>query len=467
MGLLDGLQRYGEPALGLLSGAVAEPLAGWAGLLTGGNAQNVERARNMLTYQPRSAAGTAGQNALANALLGIKTTMVDQNPPVRMAVDGYNALADKMGMYNPALGAAAKTLPAAAMAFAGPGASQVRGAFGNVAKDMYANAGAVPAMRGPLSHQGGAINFRIGDVGFDQRFDPRVNMQERLNNLTTTIDDRVMQPSPTVHLPDYEGYPFLTSMADRTSAGGHLSNINGVDLKKPVHLQGGQNFMFDNNDGVWASAHQPVKQLMDMSSAIKGATGKDPLYFPWRMSPTGGDFSSMTGNTMLSYAESALPKAQRAKVDSKIRQLIPGWEGLDSPNSQTLFASATKSQRDAVMNMMDVNFRDRGLGIGEARLAVTDPSQLLGGDGGLLNVGQIFSDQPITKSRHVDYPSLLPGRGVGKVGGQHNVFELLPKTVRDRAIPDPTSPRITDLRALMMKPYAGIIDNDLLKSLGY
>jgi len=135
MGLLDGLKRYGEPGLGLLSGAVAEPIAGWAGLLSGGNAQNVANVRNMLTYQPRSAAGVAGQNDLANALLGVKTAMVDENPPVRMAVDGYNALADKMGMYSPALGAAARTAPAAAMAFMGPGSSVTRKAFANVATD--------------------------------------------------------------------------------------------------------------------------------------------------------------------------------------------------------------------------------------------------------------------------------------------------------------------------------------------
>jgi len=68
MGLLDGLKRYGEPGLSLLTGAVAEPVAGWAGLLSG-NGQNVANVRNMLTYQPRPGEGQEGQNALVNAMM--------------------------------------------------------------------------------------------------------------------------------------------------------------------------------------------------------------------------------------------------------------------------------------------------------------------------------------------------------------------------------------------------------------
>jgi hypothetical protein len=43
----------------------------------------------------------------------------------------------------------------------------------------------------------------------------------------------------------------------------------------------------------------------------------------------------------------------------------------------------------------------------------------------------------------------------------------LPDFVKERGIPDARSPRQTDIRALQMKPYSGIIDDKLLKSLGY
>lgn len=131
MGLLDYLQKYGEPALGLLSGAAAEPVAGWAGLLGG----DVGKTREAMTYQPKTAQGMEGQQALMQALMSAKAAMVDNNPPVRMAVDGFNSLADRAGAASPALGALVKTLPAAAMSFGAPGSAPVRGAFANAGKE--------------------------------------------------------------------------------------------------------------------------------------------------------------------------------------------------------------------------------------------------------------------------------------------------------------------------------------------
>jgi hypothetical protein len=43
----------------------------------------------------------------------------------------------------------------------------------------------------------------------------------------------------------------------------------------------------------------------------------------------------------------------------------------------------------------------------------------------------------------------------------------LPQVVRERGIADPTKPSQADIRAMQMKPYAGVIDDKLLKSLGY
>lgn len=120
MGLLDSLYRYGEPALGMLSGAAAEPIAGWMGLL-GGGGSGVESARDAMTYQPRTPQGRQGQIDLMNALMRAKQAMVDNNPPVNAAVNGYNRVADMAGSYSPALGAAVRTLPAAAGLLVGSG----------------------------------------------------------------------------------------------------------------------------------------------------------------------------------------------------------------------------------------------------------------------------------------------------------------------------------------------------------
>lgn len=169
MGFLDQFYRYGEPALGLLSGAAAEPIAGWAGLLSG-NPDNVAATRNALTYQPRTEQGQQGMNALANALMSAKTTMVDDNPPVNMLVNALRNGADYVGERSPLAGALLSAAPAAAMAFAGPGGAVARNALTNVSRGIgrtglnameaaSTNAGAIPALRGPMAAQGGALKI--------------------------------------------------------------------------------------------------------------------------------------------------------------------------------------------------------------------------------------------------------------------------------------------------------------------
>jgi hypothetical protein len=258
-------------------------------------------------------------------------------------------------------------------------------------------------------------------------------------------------------------------MSDRTAAGGNLININDVSLNRPVGLLGGQDYMFNNPGQVWASAQSPVKQLMQAADVLKQTTGQNPLYIPWRMAPTGGDFATMTGETMLSYAESAMNKADKKDLNKTIKSYIKDWKGVDSPESIEQFRNAPDAIRKTIMNEMDVKFRDAGgLNIGEARLSVSDKKQLLSPDAGIMNVGEIFADRPmIMDSGHPSYPRGVPGQGLGILEDQRGIYELLPNAVKNRGILDPTMPSQTDIRALQMKPYYGIIDEELLKSLGY
>ena len=84
-----------------------------------------------------------------------------------------------------------------------------------------------------------------------------------------------------------------------------------------------------------------------------------------------------------------------------------------------------------------------------------------------MNVGEIYADKPmIMKSGHPSYPRGVAGQGLGTLEQQHNIFELLPNVVKERGIANPIAPAQTDLRALQMKPYAGIITAKILKDLG-
>jgi hypothetical protein len=307
---------------------------------------------------------------------------------------------------------------------------------------------------------------RIGQMEFDPRFDPRVNEQEKLRSLVTDVDEPRVQV-PQASLVDFEGRPFLTSMSDRTGVG-LLKSINDVDLNRPVNMRGGQDYMF-NNPFVWAAAKGPAKKLLKDAQIIKAETGQNPIYMPYRMAPTGGDFSTMTGESMLSFADASMTKKAQKKLDREIKKIIPDWSGVSDPNSIEQFRNASDINRKKLKNMLDVGFRDEGgLSIGQARLSVADPTQLNAQEGGLMNVGEIFADQPISSmSGHPDYPYGVPGQGIARLIEDVNIFQLLPNVVEARGIPDPLSPRAKDLRSLQMKPHAGVITEGLLRRLGY
>jgi hypothetical protein len=187
------------------------------------------------------------------------------------------------------------------------------------------------------------------------------------------------------------------------------------------------------------------------------------------MTPSGGDFANMTYETMLNYAESALSKTDKKALNKTIKELIPDWKGIDSKESIQQFRDAPDTIRKELMNQMDVNFRDAGgLNIGEARLAVADPKQLNSRTLDIMNVGEIFADNPmIMASGHPSYPRGVPGQGLGIIDQPRSVLELLPQVVKERGIADPSNWSQADRRAMEMKPYGSIIDEQLLKALGY
>jgi hypothetical protein len=303
---------------------------------------------------------------------------------------------------------------------------------------------------------------------YDIRFDPRVEEQERLKALVPNVESRGTVNPPEVSIADFEGRPFITSMSDRTAAGGLLRGVNDVEFRRPVNLQGGQDFMFENPGMVWASGKKPTEDIMELAREIKSATGEDPLYIPWRMAPTGGDFASMTGETMLNYADVSLSKAARKAADAEIAKFIPNWAGIGTDESIRQFRGAKDTVRKAIKNKLDVKFRNEGgLNIGEARLAVADPRQYTAPGSGIQNVGIIRPDESLVmQSGHPAYPFGVPGEGIGRVKEDVRIFELLDDAAKARNIANPREPSRPDTRSLEMKPYSGRITAEILKRLG-
>lgn len=462
-GLLDYLEGIGETGAtlgtGLLSGVVGAPYGLYKGITSGyyGSPEAVriaqEEAKKFMernTYVPR---GKVAKEALGKAAQLMEASKL---PPVlpEAAVLGsiprqaYLAQAERRGMD---LERAMAPVVERTLQRGGVGADILQG----LAQGAQSNV---------LPQQG-----RSGFGAFDPRYDPRVNEQARMQAMTRDVQ---LNPNaanaPTISLASLAGMPFITSMADRTAAGGNLLGIDNVQFNRPVGLLGGQDFMFNNPGLVWSSGNAPANALMKYAAEVKSVTGQNPIYLPYRMAPTGGDFAQMTGETMLAYADAAMGKRQKSRLDKSIKKFIPDWSGVSDPASVDQFRAAPDKKRKAIKAMMDRDFRDEGgINIGGARLAVSDPMQLAAQEGGLQNVGEIFAGSPLIKSTHPAYPGGVPGRGIGTLAEDINVFQLLPDVVKARGIPDPLNPRPSDLRAMQMHPYAGIITDELLRGLGY
>jgi hypothetical protein len=308
--------------------------------------------------------------------------------------------------------------------------------------------------------------LRIGDLGYDLRFDDRKLEQEKLQNMMLQLS-RPENEKRIISLANYEGYPFVTSMSDRTNVGKlHYINDRPVD----VDLQGGQDYMFNNPGQVWASGKDPVNAIMKYGKELSARTGGlDPLYMPWRMAPTGGDYANMTGETMLKYMNANMNKKEKRAVNKSIKDFIPDFKGIESEEGIDQFRNTPDKVRKELKNHLDTKYRNAGgISIGEARLAVADPSQLLAPDTGLQNVGQIFVGNPIIQeSGHRAYPKGVPGQGLGMLDRDISAYELMPDIAEYRGLMDLKNPRTRDIRALQMKPYGGIITDKVLRNLGY
>lgn len=462
-GLLDYLEGIGETGAtlgtGLLSGVVGAPYGLYKGITSGqyGSPQAVriaqEEAKKFMernTYAPR---GRVAQEALGKAAQLMEQSKLPPVIPEAIALgsiprQAYAAQAERKGMD---LERAMEPVVRRTLERGGVGADILR----DLAQGAQSNI---------LPQQG-----RSGFGAFDPRYDPRVLEQSRMQAMTRDVQ---LNPNaanaPTISLANLAGMPFITSMADRTAAGGDLLGIDNVQFNRPVGLLGGQDYMFNNPGLVWSSGNAPANALMKYAAEVKSATGQNPIYLPYRMAPTGGDFAQMTGETMLAYADAAMGKRQKSRLDKSIKQFIPDWSGVSDPASVAQFRAAPDKKRKAIKAMMDRDFRNEGgINIGGARLAVSDPMQLAAQEGGLQNVGEIFAGNQLIKSTHPAYPGGVPGRGIGTLAEDINVFQLLPDVVKARRIPDPMKPRPSDLRAMQMHPYAGIITDELLKGLGY
>ena len=186
----------------VLSSAVAEPVAGWAGILSGGDADAVAETREALTYQPRTEYGQAGLQSVGRAIAPVGKAFEAAGNLMGTGAEemarwaGVEPGSDEAGIAY----AAGATMPAALAEIAGAGIANKalpKGAVSPVARRAAGDAKA--AMQGrvatkaikaaapgtdDLRARASALYKEIDDIG---GVIPRVQTQRLAANLSGSL----------------------------------------------------------------------------------------------------------------------------------------------------------------------------------------------------------------------------------------------------------------------------------------
>ena len=311
-----------------------------------------------------------------------------------------------------------------------------------------------------------------GEIGFDPRFDDRAKEQQRIAGSRFNYSQPAPVEIPELSIYDLEGKPFILGMADRTAAGKSLTGIDDVMFDAPVELRGGQDYMFYNPGQVWASDKGPVSAMLNSAARLPAASAlgglvENPLFLPFRMAPSGGDYSTMVTDAMLSYARGNMTKKTIRAANKDIKAIFPAFMGIENPESMAQLYGAGGDVRKSVQQILDKKYRDEGgINLGQARLSATDPSQYNAMDVGLGNVGVIERGRPrYDVSGHPTYEQGIPGYGLGTLKERDiSAFDLLPDMVRARGVninnPDPK-----DIYTLRLGVQSGRITESALRGI--
>jgi hypothetical protein len=315
----------------------------------------------------------------------------------------------------------------------------------------------------------GESKMVLGETGYD----PRYIQGKRKGDVPIMAETEIVREGVGNQIlnklrpEDLAGRGFVTSMADRTAAGGKVTEINGVKLNRPVDLHGGQGYALNNPDKAWASATGVVSSMLNKGKVIADETGMNPILAPFIMAPTGNDFATKTGTVMLSYAEAAMNKTQKKALNRAMKKIDKAWPGVDDPMADSFFENMKPAKRKAAQNMMDKEFREKGgLSLSQARAAVSDASQLNAPDLSLMNLMEYDPSLGRLPSTNPSYDDSLRGGYMGTVQGGFNATDIVPGYKAQRGFDDFTklsgADKANEAYSFRQTAPVGIFTNQIL-----
>lgn len=359
----------------------------------------------------------------------------------------------------------------------------------------------------------------------DLEFDPRygaasgsptksgINKVKNLNYTTEQVGNLSSGMDDTVSIIDLAnaGTPFITPMADRSEAAQMITNFNGVELSRPVWLQGGQDYGFQGKGAVYANDKPVAENIFNFAKYLRDKYGADPVLMPHTMTPSGSDFATFSSELAMSYAYEVLDKAGKKKLDDLIKNKgfdvlktrkkadgtvesytknykISDWHGIDDPRSIEQMRNAPADLRKSIVSKlgvsqnkrnMDTAFGDTLLSPGQIRAGVSDLDQLTARDGSFRNVGLLDLSGELTPSGDMSfsYPTNLPGEMVGRlIENDLTVYDIpnlmvagtkesgpVPFPRQASGLVDPNNLNPTDQRSLNLNLVGGQFNEDTLR----
>ena len=278
-------------------------------------------------------------------------------------------------------------------------------------------------------------DFDLSNFGIRKTID-----QPRLLDLDVTRERWSPEPErETLSFQDLVNRPYMTGMSDLTPSGTTITRIGRTDLDIPVREHGGQDYMFDNPFAWAVSTPTMGSNFMNTARRLKREYGVNPIWLPWRMRGSGSDFSKTTGETMMSYANSALGLDARNAMDRFIKEnYIPDFAGIGNPRGYLQFGELKGPQRKAAqVGLGDIFEQEGALSLPITRALITDPNQINRRNFTLQNVAEIDPDAGIViAARNPTYHYNASGRVLGTLDedlqDRLNVAELIEPTLRDR-----------------------------------
>jgi len=298
---------------------------------------------------------------------------------------------------------------------------------------MLKGLGASPFTRGTIGgtvasaepSEAEAARWKLYPIGGIATSDTPANLA-KLNRHVPTKDifEKTIQPHD---IP--EGSWLTPLVGDRSRSGELLTHVGERELRDPVWMQGGYQFMpeWQKDKIAWGSDKAPTSTI---GGRVKGFGTDNPgvygVYTP--MSPLSIDASHHMSDTlsqMMHMDKKNLSTTAIEKFDDKFKSLDPDFPGVTSSKLQGYLRRQSMTYRDLFVKTMNTKeARDAGFpDVAQARIAATHPSLMelpnyAGGQSMAKMTGEVFhGSKGFGLAPHYTYPSKLGGEYAGGLPG--------------------------------------------------